>query len=35
VLTPKMFQDVFASARAFLDAYGAIARPTSERSETR
>ena len=35
VLTPKMFQDVFASARAFLDADGAIARPTSERSETR
>jgi uracil-DNA glycosylase len=35
VLTPKMFQDVFASARAFLDADGAISRPTSERSETR
>ena len=35
VLTPKMFQDVFASARAFLDADGATARPTSERSETR
>src|SRR6188472_2408901 len=35
VLTPKMFQDVFASARAFLDADRARARPTSERSETR
>src|ERR1700755_2758153 len=29
VRTPKMFQDVFASARAFLDADGATARPTS------
>jgi uracil-DNA glycosylase len=28
VLTPKMFQDVFAAARAFLDADGAIAPST-------
>ena len=28
VLTPKMFQDVFAAARAFLDAGGAIAPST-------